>query len=63
MVSRTAQTFEGRVGQVLLEGGFVTSQQLEQAQEASNQNGLGLLDTLVSSGMVAQETLVTVLSF
>ena len=63
MVSRTAQTFEGRVGQVLLEGGFVTSQQLEQAQEASSQNGLGLLDTLVSSGMVAQETLVTVLSF
>ena len=46
-----------------MEGGFVTSEQLEQARDASLENGLGLLDTLVSSGTVAQETLVTVLSF
>ena len=63
MVSRTTPSFEDRVGQVLLEGGFVTSQQLEQARESSIESGTGLLDTLVNYGMVAQETLVTVLSF
>ena len=63
MVSRATLSFEDRVGQVLLEGGFVTSQQLDQAREVSEANGTSLLDTLVSHGMVAQETLVTVLSF
>lgn len=51
------------MGQVLLEGGFITDQQLAQARESSGDTGTGLLDTLVSSGMLAQETLVTVLSF
>ena len=63
MVSRTTPSFEDRVGQVLVEGGFVTSQQLDQAREASAESGVGLLDTLVNYGTVAQETLVTVLSF
>ena len=63
MVSRTAPTFEDRVGQVLLEGGFITDQQLAQARDVSAADGSGLLDTLVSHGMLAQETLVTVLSF
>ena len=60
MVSRTTPSFEDRVGQVLLEGGFVSSQQLEQSRESSIESGTGLLDTLVNYGMVAQETLVTV---
>ena len=47
---------------MLLEGGFVSSEQLDQAREASSSNGLGMLDTLVANGMLAQETLVTVLS-
>ena len=63
MVSRTTPSFEDRVGQVLLEGGFVTTQQLDQARDASSESGTSMLDTLVASGMVAQETLVTVLSF
>jgi len=63
MVNRTAPSFEDRVGQVLLEGGFITDQQLAQARQASGESGTGLLDTLVSHGMLAQETLVTVLSF
>ena len=63
MVNRTAPSFEDRVGQVLLEGGFITDQQLAQARLASGDTDTGLLDTLVSSGMLAQETLVTVLSF
>ena len=63
MVTRTTPSFEDRVGQVLMEGGFLTSEKLEQARETSLANGQSLLDTLVSSGTVAQETLVTVLSF
>lgn len=63
MVTRTAQSFEERVGQVLVEGGFITQQQLDQAREGIGNNGAGLLDGLVSQGMLAQETLITVLSF
>lgn len=63
MVTRTATSFEDRVGQVLVEGGFINGQQLTQARETSRASGTALLDTLVSSGVLAQETLVTVLSF
>jgi type IV pilus assembly protein PilB len=63
MVTRTATSFEERVGLVLVEGGFLTRQQLTQAQDTSRASGTALLDTLVSSGVLAQETLVTVLSF
>ena len=62
MVSSTASSFEARVGQVLVEGGFITEQQLAQARDVNSADGSGLLDTLVSHGMLAQETLVTVLS-
>ena len=62
MVSRTTPTFEDRVGQVLLDEGFITDQQLAQARDVSAADGSGLLDSLVSHGMLAQETLVTVLS-
>ena len=47
----------------MLEGGFITDEQLAQARQFSSEDGTGLLDTLVSHGMLAQETLVTVLSF
>ena len=39
MVSKTTNSFEDRVGQVLLEGGFITGQQLEQGRDASQQSG------------------------
>lgn len=48
---------------MLLEGGFINEQQLRQAREDSSTGGVGLLDIMVSKGMIAQETLVTVLSF
>ena len=63
MVTSATPSFEERVGQVLLEGGFITGPQLEQAREFSEQEGNGLLDSMVSHGMLSQETLVTVLSF
>ncbi len=63
MVSRTTPSFEERVGEVRLEGGFITQEQLEDARTAGAAESSGLLDAMVSHGMVDQETLVTVLSF
>ena len=63
MVSREIYTFEDRVGEVLLDGGFITQKQLDDARTAGEAESSSLLDTMVSHGMLAQETLVTVLSF
>jgi len=63
MVSRTTPSFEERVGQVLLEGGFITQEQLDDAKTAGEAESASLLDIMVSHGMLAQETLVTVLSY
>ena len=63
MVSREIYTFEDRVGEVLLDGGFITQKQLDDAKTAGEAESSSLLDTMVSHGMLAQETLVTVLSF
>lgn len=63
MTTRPATSFEDRVGIILQEGGFITAEQLEQARSNSQETGESLLDTLVDQGMVARETLVTVLSF
>ncbi|PKB71938.1 MAG: hypothetical protein BZY87_02935 [SAR202 cluster bacterium Io17-Chloro-G6] len=63
MVSRTTPTFEERVGQVLLEGGFITQEELNSARMAGELEPTGLLDVLVSHGMVDQEAVVAVLSY
>ena len=63
MVTRVGVSFEERVGQVLVEGGFLTADQLQTGRDKSEEKGTRLLDTLVSEGMVSRETLVTVLSF
>ena len=63
MVTRGITSFEDRVGQVLLEAGFVTAEQLDHARQEAESKVAGLLDTLLSLGIVARETLVTVLSF
>ena len=63
MVTKSATSFEERVGRVLLDSEFLTADQLEQAREASAKQGTGLLDTLVSMGFVARETLTPILSF
>lgn len=56
-------SFEERVAMVLIEGGFVTSTKFEEARRIAYNSGVGLLDTLINQGMMAQETLTTVLSF
>ncbi len=63
MVTQRENSFEQRVSKVLQEVGFITADQIERAREVSQQKGAGLLDTIVAQGMVARETLVTVLSF
>lgn len=63
MVSRTGTSFEERVGQVLVEGGSVTAEQIQDGRDKAQEKGEGLLDTLVALGVVSRETLVTVLSF
>ncbi len=63
MVARASTPFEDRVARVLQDAEFVSADQIEEARKISEESGAGLLDTLVSSGMVARETLMTVLSF
>ena len=63
MVTKTSASFDDRVGRVLLDAEFITAEQLEEAKRVSQERGTGLLDGLVSLGMVARETLMTVLSF
>ena len=61
MISQTSLTFEESLGHVLLEGGFITQEQLDDAKRAGESESSSLLDAIVSHGMVDQETLVTVL--
>jgi type IV pilus assembly protein PilB len=63
LTSRTGTSFEERVGQVLVEAGFITDDQLGQARVYGDEKGGSLLDNLMTLGIVARETLVTVLSF
>ena len=63
MIGRTTPSFEERVGQVLLEGGFISQEQLDDARTASEAESSSLLDAMVYHGMLAQETLMTVFSF
>ena len=63
MAKKRGTSFEERVGQVLVEGGFITSEQLEEGRGKSQETGNGLLDTLVTEGLLARDTLATVLSF
>ena len=63
MVARGGASFEDRVGRVLLDAEFVTAEQLQESQETSQKQGTRLLDSLVTLGFVARETITTVLSF
>lgn len=63
MTTARAVSFDERLGKVLVEGGFITQDQLDQARELSREKGTRLIDTTVSQGWVSRETVVTVLSF
>lgn len=63
MVTSGATSFDERLGRVLVESGFITASQLEQARDLSQERGLSLLETAITQGFVTRETVVTVLSF
>ncbi|MBI2964700.1 MAG: type II/IV secretion system protein [Chloroflexi bacterium] len=63
MVTSGATSFDERLGRVLVEGGFVTPQQLDKARQLSQQSGVRILDALINQGFVSREAVVTVLSF
>ena len=54
---------ENRVGHLLLETGFITTEQLNHAAQVAQETDSGLLDTLLSLKIVAPEVLLTLLSF
>ena len=62
MAVRTILTFEEQAGNTLLEGGFITKDQLDDARAVGEAESTNLLDAMVSHGMVDQETLVTVIN-
>lgn len=62
MVTNGASSFEERVGRVLLDAEFITAEQLANAREKRGEGSEGLLDTLVSLGIVTLETLMNILS-
>ncbi|MBI2908384.1 MAG: Flp pilus assembly complex ATPase component TadA [Chloroflexi bacterium] len=62
MVATSETSFEQRVARVLVDGGFITAKQLEQARELAQAKKGTILDILVSEGMLTRETLATVLS-
>ena len=53
--------FEERISKALVEGGFLGAAQLERAQQVSKTLGGHLLETLVTLGMVARGTLLTMM--
>jgi hypothetical protein len=59
----TTVNFEERVARALVQGGFITDSQLEQARQGAGGEEVDLLENLVSQGFIGRETLVTALSF
>ena len=63
MVEGRRPRFEHRLGQVLVEGGFLTAEQLEEAEAQVTDEGKRLTTVLQQRGWASQDTLTTVLSF
>ena len=51
-----------RIGQLLVEGGFITQENLEEATESVQKDSTTLRDALISKGYIADETYSTFLS-
>ena len=52
-----------QIDQLLVEGAFITAEQLEAAREAAKQANKDLKEVLIEQRLISQETLATVLSF
>lgn len=63
MVDRRTTTFQDRLGQALVEGGFITTEQLAQARDTAQANNKRLTDILQEKKLISREVLTTALSF
>ncbi len=63
MVDRRTATFQDRLGQALVEGDFITSEQLAQARDIAQANNKRLTDILQEKKLISREVLTTALSF
>ncbi len=63
MAERIAVQAKKRIGDILLEGAFISSDQLKFALEASSRTGKKIGEVLIEQGAVTPETLATILSF
>lgn len=63
MVDRRTTTFQERLGQALVEGGFITAEQLAQARDIAQANNKRLTDVLQEQRLISREVLTTALSF
>jgi len=52
-----------QIDQLLVEGAFITPEQLETARETASQSNMDLRQVLLDQRLISQETLATVLSF
>lgn len=61
MGGSSEESFQQRIAEWLSSDSFITSEQLDSARRASREEGKDLLESLVSLGMVARGTLLTLL--
>ena len=60
--NRGLSRIEQQIGQLLVEGGFITQENLEEANESVQKDSTTLRDALISKGYIADETYSTFLS-
>ncbi|MFH0769126.1 MAG: ATPase, T2SS/T4P/T4SS family [Chloroflexota bacterium] len=63
MVDRRTATFQERLGQALVEAGFITSEQLAHARDIAQADNKRLTDVLQEKKFISREVLTTALSF
>ncbi len=63
VTERKQVTFQDRLGQALVEAGFLTSKDLDGAREIAKKEGKRLTDILVEQHLISREVLTTALSF
>ena len=63
MTLNATSSLDDRIGDNLVDAGFITPDQLASAMDSAQETGVGLIEMLVTDGLVSRDTLVTMLSF
>jgi len=63
VADRRFTTFQDRLGQALVEGGFLTAEQLTRARQTAQTEGKRLTDILQEQRLISRDVLTTALSF